>query len=148
MFVSVIPWTTAHQASLSFTNSRSWLKLVSIKSVMPFNYLILCHPLLRSPSIFPSIRVFANESVLCIRWPKYCSFSFSILPMNTQDWSALGWTCWISLQSKGLSRVFSNSTVEKHQFFSTQLCLWSNSHTHTWLLEKSQLWLDGPLLAK
>ena len=148
MFVSMIPWTTAYQASLSFTNSRSWLKLVSIKSVMPFNYLILCHPLLRSPSIFPSIRVFANESVLCIRWPKYCSFSFSILPMNTQDWSALGWTCWISLQSKGLSRVFSNSTVEKHQFFSTQLCLWSNSHTHTWLLEKSQLWLDGPLLAK
>ena len=76
------------------------------------------------------------------------SASTSVLPMNTQDWSPLGWTCWISLQSKGLSRVFSNTTVQKHQFFGTQLTLWSNSHIHTWLLEKSYLWLDGPLLAK
>ena len=78
----VTPWTTAHQASLSITNSRSLLKLMSIQSVMPSNHLILCHPLLRLPSIFPSIRVFSNESALCIRWPKYWSFSFSISPSN------------------------------------------------------------------
>ena len=76
------PWTAAHQASLSITNSRSLLKLMSIKSVMPSNHLILCHPLLLLPSIFPSIRVFSNESVLHIRWPKYWSFSFSICPSN------------------------------------------------------------------
>ena len=78
----VTPWTTARQASLSITNSRSLLKLMSIQSVMPSNHLILCHPLLRLPSIFPSIRVFSNESALCIRWPKYWSFSFSISPSN------------------------------------------------------------------
>ena len=82
----VIPWTAAHQASLSITNSRSLLKLMSIELVMPSNHLILCHPLLLLPSIFPSIRVFSNESVLCIRWPKYQSFSFS---MNIQDYSGL-----------------------------------------------------------
>ena len=76
------PWTTAHQASLSITNSWSLLKLMSIESVMPSNHLILCHPLLLPPSIFPSIRVFSNESVLCIRWPKYWSFSFNISPSN------------------------------------------------------------------
>ena len=76
------PWTTAHKASLSITNSRSLLKLMSIESVMPSNHLILCHPLLLLLSIFPSIRVFANESVLHIRWPKYCSFSFNISPSN------------------------------------------------------------------
>ena len=79
---SVTPWTAAHQASLSITNSQSLLKLISIESVMPFNHLILCHPLLHPPSIFPIIRVFSNESVLCIRWPKYWSFSFSISPSN------------------------------------------------------------------
>ena len=76
------PWTAAHQASLSITNSQSLLKLMYIESVIPYNYLILCHPLLLPPSIFPSIRVFSNESVLCIRWPKYWSFSFSISPSN------------------------------------------------------------------
>ena len=76
------------------------------------------------------------------------SASTSVLPMNAQDWSPLGWTGWISLQSKGLSRVFSNTTVQKHQFFSTQLSSQSNSHIHTWPLEKPQPWLDGPLLAK
>src|SRR5574337_513211 len=76
------PWTTAHQASLSIINSRSLLKLMSIESVMPSNHLTLCHPLLLLPSIFPSIRVFSNESVLHIRWPKYWSFSFSINPSN------------------------------------------------------------------
>ena len=78
---AVTPWTAAYQASLSITNSRSLLKLMFIESVMPSNHLILCHPLL-PPSIFPSIRVFSNESVLCIRWPKYQSFSFSIGALN------------------------------------------------------------------
>ena len=117
-------WTAACQASLSITNCWTWLKLTSIESVMPSNHLILCHPLLLLPSIFPSIRVFANESVLRIRWPKYWSFSFSISPSNElSDWSPLGLTGWISLQSKGLLRVFSNNTVQKHQFFGTQLSL-------------------------
>ena len=130
------PWITARQASLSITNSRSLLKLTSIELVMPSSYLILCHPLLLPP-IPASIRAFSNESTLCIRWQKYWSFSFSIiLPMNTQDWSPSGWTSWISLQFKGLSRVFSNTTVQKHQFFSAQLSSQSNSHIHTWPLEK------------
>ena len=107
------PWTAARQASVSITNSWSLLKLMSIRLMMPSNHLILCHPLLLPPSIFPSIRGFSSESVLHIRWPKYWSFSFSIIP------SILGWTGWISLQSKGLSRVFSNTTVQKHQFFSS-----------------------------
>ena len=165
---------------------------------MPSNHLIPRCPLLLLPSIFPSIRVFSNESALHIRWPKYWSFSFSInpsneysglisfridwfdllavqgtlknllqhpnndknfqsygvsasasiLPMNTQDWCPLEWTAWISLQFKGLSRVFSNTTLQKHQFFSAQLSSQSNSHIHTWPLEKPQPWLDGPLLAK
>ena len=119
-------WTAACQASLSITNSRSLLKLMSIKLVMTSNHLILCHPLL-PPSVFPSIRVFSNESVLCIRWPKYWSFSFSISPLGFP----LGLSGWISVQSKGLSRVFSNTTVQKHQFFSAQLSLQSNSHIHT-----------------
>ena len=114
------PWTAARQASLSITSSWSLPKPMSIESVMPSNHLILCRPLL-PPSIFPSIRVFSNESALPIRWPKCWSFSFNISP-SPQDWS-LGWTSWISLQSKGLSRIFSNTTVQKHQFFSTQLSL-------------------------
>ena len=126
------PWTAAHQASLTITNSQSLLKLMSIESVMPSNHLILCHPLLLLPSIFPSISVFSNESALCIRWPKYWSFSFSISPSNEhQDRFPLGWTGWITLQSKGLSRVFSNTTVQKHQFFGAQLSSQSNSHIHT-----------------
>ena len=120
----VTPWITARQASLSITNSQSLLKLMSIESVMPSTHLILCHPLLLLHPIPPSIRIFSNESTLRMRWQKYWSFSFSIVPpMNTQDWSPLEWTGWISLQSKGLSRVFSNTTVQKHQFFSTQLSL-------------------------
>ena len=95
---------------------------LSIESVMPSNHLILCRPLLLLPSIFPSIRIFSNESVLRIRWPKDWSFSFRISPFNEySDRFPLGWTGWLSLQSKGLSRVFSNATVQKHQFFSTQL---------------------------
>ena len=125
------PWTAALQASLSITNSQSLLKLMSIALVMPSNHLILCHPLLLS-SIFPSTRVFSNESVLLIRGPKYWSFSFNISPSS--EYSGLisfGWTGWLSLQSKGLSRVFSNTTVQKHQFFGAQLSLESNSHIHT-----------------
>ena len=105
---------------------------------MPSNHLILCHPLLLLPSIFPSIRVFSNESALRIRWPKYWSFSFNISPSN--EYSGLisfGWTGWISLQFKGLSRVFSKTTVQKYQFFGAQLSSQSNSQIHTWPLEKN-----------
>ena len=125
------PWTAACQASLSITNFGSLLKLMSIESAMPSNHLILCRPLLLLPSNFPSIRVFSNELVLHIRWPKYWSFSFSISPSNGHSGLiSFGLTGWISLQSKGLSRV-SNITVQKHQFFAAQLFLWSNSHIHT-----------------
>ena len=129
----VTPWTAACQASLSITNSQSLLKLMSIESVMPSNYLILYCPLLL-PSIFPSIRAFSNELVGVQSIG--VSASASVLPMNIQDWFPLEWTGWISLQSKGLSRVFSNTTIQKHQFFGAQPSLWSNYHNHTWLLEK------------
>ena len=116
--------TAAHQASLSITDSQSLFRLMSITLVMPSNHLILCRPLLLLPSIFPSIKVFSKESALRIRWPKYWSFSFSISPSNEysglisfrMDWLGL-------LASQGLSRVFSNTTVQKHQFFGTQLSL-------------------------
>ena len=118
------PLTAAHQASLSITNSQSLLKLMSIKSVMPSNHLILCRPLLLPPSIFPSIRIFSNESFLTSGGQNIgVSASASVLPMNIQDWFPLGWTGWISFQSKGLSRLFSNTIVQKHQFFSVQLSL-------------------------
>ena len=121
---SVTPWTAARQASLSITNSWSLLKLISIESVMPSNHLILCRPLLLPPSIFPSISIFANESVLHIRWPGIeVSVSASVLTMNIQDWYPLRLTGLISLQSKELSRIFSNTTVQKHQFFGAQLSL-------------------------
>ena len=117
LFVS--PWITARQASLSITNSQSLPKLMYVELVMPDNHLILCHSLLLLPSIFPNIRVFSSESAQNIGvWA-----STSVLPMNTQDWFPLGWTGWISLESKGLSRVFSNTTVQKHQFFCAQLSL-------------------------
>ena len=113
------PWIAACQASLSITNSWSLLKLMSIKSVMPSNHLILCCLLLLLPSIFPGSRVFSNKSVLCMGGHSIgVSASASVLPMNIQGWFSLGWTGWISLQSKGLPRVFSNTTVQKHQFFS------------------------------
>ena len=127
-----IPWTVARQTSLSITNSRSLLKVKFIKSAMSFNHLILCHPLLLLPSNFPSIRVSSNESVLRIRWPKDWSFSFSISTSNQHSGLiSFGWTGWISLQSKGFLRVFSNTTLQKHQFFGGQPSLWSNSHIHT-----------------
>ena len=130
------PWTAAHQASMSFTISQGLLKLMSIELMMPSNHLIFC--LLLLPSIFPSSRVFPNKLALHSRQPMYWSFSFSISPSNNiQDWFPLGLTCLISLLSKGCSRVFSSTTVWKHQFFSAQSSLWSNSHVHSWLLEKS-----------
>ena len=120
------------QASLSITNCQSPPTPMSIESVMPSSHLILCRPLRLLPPIPPSIRVFSNESTLCLRWPKYWSFSFSISPSNEHpglisfrmDW-------WISLQSKGLSRVFSNTTVQRHQFFGAQLSSQSNFHIYT-----------------
>ena len=130
------PWTAARQASLSVNNSQSLLKLMSIESVMPSNHLILSRPLLLLPSIFPSIRVFSNESVLHIRWPKYWSVSFSISPSNEYSGLiSLGWTGWISLQSKGLSKSLlqhhsSKASVLQHSaFFRVQLShlwIWKN----------------------
>ena len=117
---------------LSITNSWSLLKLMSVESVMLSNYLILCLLHFLLPTIFPRIMVFRSESVLLNRWPKYCSFSFSISPSNQYSGRfPLGWTGWISLLSKGFSRVFSNTTVQKHQFFSSQPSLYFNSHIHT-----------------
>ena len=130
----VTPWTAACQASLSIINSQTLLKLMYIKSVMPSNHLMLCHPLLLSPSIFPSIRnwdsfqmsQFFTSGGQSIE----VSASASVLPMNIQDSSPLGWTGWISLQSKELSRVFSNTTVQKHQFFSAVFFIVQLSHPY------------------
>ena len=118
------PWTAVHQVPLSFTVSRSLVKLMSIELVMLSDHLVLCHLLLLLLLIFPSIRVFSSESALQIRWPNDWSFSFSISLSN--EYSGLisfRLTDSISLQSKGLSRVFSNTTVQKHQFLSAQLSL-------------------------
>ena len=107
------PWTVARQVSLPITNSQSLLKLMSIESVMPSNHLILCCPLLLLSSIFPGIRVFSNESVLHIRWLKYWHFSFNISPSNEYSGLISFRIDWLDpLQSKGLSRVFSNTTVQ------------------------------------
>ena len=131
------PCTTACQTSLPIINSGSLLKRMSFESVMPSNHLILCCPLLLPASIFPSNRVFkwvssSHQVAISIG----VSSSTSVLLMNIHGWSPLGWTGWISLQSKGLSRLFSNTTVQKHQFFGTQLSSQSNSHIHSWLSEK------------
>ena len=117
-----------------------WCHPAISSSVIPFPSCPQSLPALRS---FPVSQLFAwgGQSI-------GVSASTSVLPMNTQDWPPLGWTGWISLQSKGLARVFSSATVQKHQFFSTQLSLQSNSHIHTWPQEKPQPWLDRPLLAK
>ena len=117
-------WTSACQASLSITNSWSLLKLIFSELVMPSNHLIFCHLLLLPPSIFPSIRVFSNESTLCIRWPKYWSFSFNISASKKYSGLISFRMDWVDpLQSKGLSQVFSNTTVQKHQFFSNPYIL-------------------------
>ena len=126
------PSTAACQASKSITISWILLKLMSSESVMPHSHLILCRPLLLLPPVFPSIRVYSNELALCIRWPKFeVSVSTSVLPMNIQDLFPLRLTGWISLQSKRLSRVFSSTTVRRHQFFSTQPFVLSSSLIHT-----------------
>ena len=126
------PMNCSTPGPLSITNSRSSLKLTSIESVMPSSHLILCRPLLLLPSIPPSIRVFSSESTLRMRWPKYWSFSFSIIPSKEHPGLISFRMDWLdSLQSKGLSRVFSNTTVQKHQFFGAQPSSQSNSHIHT-----------------
>ena len=126
------PWTAAYQASLSITNSRSLLKLMSIESVMPSNHLILCCPLLLLPLIFPSFRVFSKESVLQIRWLKYWSFSFSVSPSNEYSGLISFRIDWLDLLVvQGILKSFSKNTVQKHQFFSAQLSLWSHCHIHT-----------------
>ena len=133
----VTPWTAAHQPSLSITNSRSPPKPMSIESVMPSNHLILCCPLLLLPQSFPASESFPMSQLFPSGGQSIgVSASASVLPMNIQDWVPLGWTGWTSLQSKGLSRVFSNTTVQKYQFFCAQPSSQSNSHIHTWLLEK------------
>ena len=144
----MIPWTAARQASLSFTVSQSLLKLMSFELMMPSNHLILCHSLLFLLSIFPSIRVFPNESATSGGQSIGVSASASVLSMNILGWSPLGLSGLISLLFKGLSGVFSITSVWKHQFFIVQTSLWPNSHISTWLLEKTKLWLFGPLLAK
>ena len=118
------PWTTERQGSLSITNSHSLLKLMSIDLVMPTTHLILCHPLLLPPSIIPSIRVFSMSQFFASGGQSIgVSASASVFSMNIQDWFPLGRTSWISLQSKRLSRVFSNTTVQKQQFFGAQVSL-------------------------
>ena len=128
VWLFVTPWTAAHKASLSFTVSLSLLKLMSMESMMPSSHLILCRPLLLLPSIFPSISVFSNESTLCIRCPKYWSSSFSISPSKEYSGLISFRIDWFDLLAV---RVFSNSVVQKHQFFSAQLSLKCNSHICT-----------------
>ena len=131
VWLFVTPWTAAPEVSLSITNSRSPPKPMSIESVMPSNHLILCHPLLLLTSIFPSIRVFSNESALCIRWPKYWNFSFNISPSNEHPGMICFRMDWLDLfVVQGTLKIFSNTTVQKHQFFYAQLSLWSNSHPY------------------
>ena len=135
--LSATPWSAAHQASLSITTPRVhpnscpsnlWCHPAISSSIIPFSS---CRQSLPASGTFPISQLFAwgSQSI-------GVSASASVLPMNTQDWSPLGWTGWISLQSKGLSRIFSNTTIEKHQFFGAQLSSQSNSHIHTWPLEK------------
>ena len=132
------PWNAAHQDSLSFTISQSLLKLMSIESVTPSNHLTLHHPLLFLPSFFPRIRVFFPIIWLFASGGQSigASASASVLPMNIQSWFPLGWIVWISLQSKGLSRVFSSTILWKHRLFGAQPFLLSSSHTHSWLMQK------------
>ena len=137
VFDSATLWIAARQASLSITSSRSSLRLTSIESVMPSSHLILCCPLLLLLPTPPSIRVFPMSQLFA--WGGQStgvSALASFLPKKTQGWSPSEWTGWVSLQSKGLSRVFSNTTVQKHQFFGTLPSSQSNSHIHTWPLEK------------
>ena len=122
-----IPWTVVRQASLSFTNSWSLLKLMSIESVMPSNHLILCHPLVLLPLIFPSIRVFSNESALCIRWPKYWSFSFSIRPSKEHPGLISFRIDWLDL----LAVQGTLKSLLQHHSSKPSISSQSNSHIHT-----------------
>ena len=132
IWLFVTPWTAACQASLSITNSCSPPKPMSIESVTLSNYLILCHSLLLLPSIFSKIRVFSNEPVLHIRWPKYWSFSYNMSPTGEYPGLISFRMDWLDLLGvQGTSRVLSNTAVQKHQFFSAQLSSQSNSHMHT-----------------
>ena len=143
------PWTTACQVSLSITKSRSPPKPMSIQSMMSSNHLILCRPLLLLPSIFPSIRVFSNESALCMRWPKYWSFSFNISPSNEHPGLiSLRMDCFGSPFSPRDPQEFSPIPQFKSINSSALSFLCSPTHIHTWLLEKPYPWLDGPLLTK
>ena len=144
------PWIAARQASLSITNSQSSLRLTSIETVMTSSHPILCRSLLLLPPIPPSITESFPMSQLFAWGGQSTGVSAlaSFLPKKYQGGSPSEWTGWISLQSNGLSRVFSNTTVQKNQFFSAQLYSQSNSHIHTWPLEKPEPLLDGPLLAK
>ena len=148
VWLSVTPWTVTHQASLSFTISWSLLKVMSTELMMPSNCLILCHPLLLLPSIFPSIWVFSSKLTLYIRWPKY--WIFIISPSN--EYSGLisfriDWFDLLAVQGT-LERVFSSTTFWKHQLFDSQPSLWFSPHIHTWVLEKPYLWLYRPWLVK
>ena len=130
------PWIAVHKASLSMTNSQSSLRLTSIESVMPPSHLILCRPLSSCPQSLPASESFPMSQLFS--WGDQStgvSALASFLPKKSQGWSS-EWLGWISLQSKGLSRVFSNTTVQMHQFFGAQLSSQSNSHIHTWPLEK------------
>ena len=148
IWLFVTPWTAAHQALLSFTISHSLLKIMSIESMMPSNHLILCRPLLLLPSIFPNIRVFSNESVLLIRWPKYCSFCFSISSFNEYSEMISFMMDWLDLlAAQEILKNLLQHYNQKPQFFGTWPSLWSNSHICTRLLEKPELWLDRPLSA-
>ena len=132
------PWTAARQASLFITKSWSLFKLMSIELVMPFYQLNLCILFASCFQSFPASGSFQMSQFFASGGQSIgTSASASVLPMNIQDWFLLGWTGLFSLQSRGLSRVFFSTTVQKYQFFGAQLCLWSNSHIHTWLLEKS-----------
>ena len=136
------PWTAARQASLSITNSQSLLKACLLSWWCHLTVSSSVVPLSSHLQSFPASGPFQMKSALCIRWPKYWLLTLGVpasapvLPMNIQDWFPLGWTGLLSSKSKGLSRVFSNTTIQKHQFFSTQFSLLSNSHIHTWPLEK------------
>ena len=147
--LSVTPWIAARQASLSITNSWSLLKLMSIVLVMPSNHLILCYPLLLLPSIFPSIRVISNESVPCIRWPKYCTFSFSISTSNKYSGQISFRMDWLDLLSvqRTLNSLLKHhgskaSILQRSTFFTVQL-----SHP-SMTTGKTIIWLDPPLLSK
>ena len=141
VWLFVTPWTAAHQASLCFTISWSLLKLMSIELMIPWNHLILCHLLLLLPSIFASIRVFSNESVLRISGQSIGASASPSVLMNVQGRFPSELTG-LLLLSKEFSSVFSSTTIQKHQFFGAQSSLWSNSHICMWLLERARDWIN------